>query len=129
MKYLTIEEATFFNLLLIEEHGGKEQAGIKDITVLESAIERPKQTIFGKDAYQTIFEKAAALMESLAKNHPFHNANKRTAFLSMVTFLSINGYEFEMDQHEAENFVVDVVLNQYTLKEVTEIIKKHTNKV
>ena len=129
MRYLTIEEVTFFNLLLIEEHGGKEQAGIKDITVLESAIERPKQTIFGKDAYQTIFEKAAALMESLAKNHPFHNANKRTAFLSMVTFLSINGYEFEMDQHEAENFVVDVVLNQYTLKEVAEIIKKHTNKV
>ena len=129
MRYLTIEEVTFFNLLLIEEHGGKEQAGIKDITVLESAIERPKQTIFGKDAYQTIFEKAAALMESLAKNHPFHNANKRTAFLSMVTFLSINGYEFEMDQHEAENFVVDVVLNQYILKEVAEIIKKHTNKV
>lgn len=126
MKYLTVDEIVFFNLLIIEEHGGQEQPGIKDIALLESAVERPKQTVFGEDAYKTIFDKAAALFESLVKNHPFHNANKRTAFLSMVTFLNINGYHFEMDQYEAEEFVVDTVLNKYSFNEIVEIIKRHS---
>jgi len=128
MKYLTVDEVIFFNFMLIEEHGGREQAGVKDMSVLESAVERPKQTVFGEDAYPTVFDKAAALLESLVKNHPFHNANKRTAFLSMVTFLKLNGYDFEMGQKEAEDFVVDVVVKRYGVEQIADIIKRHSRK-
>lgn len=124
-KYLNIEEVILFNHLLIEGHGGQEQSGVKDLNMLESAIERPKQTVFGEDAYPTVFLKAAALFESLAKNHSFHNANKRTAFLSTVTFLSLNGYEFEMSQKQAEDFTVNVVLHVYTLQELADILQQH----
>ena len=119
MKYLTVDEVIFFNFMLIEEHGGREQAGVKDMSVLESAVERPKQTVF---------DKAAALLESLVKNHPFHNANKRTAFLSMVNFLKLNGYDFEMGQKEAEDFVVDVVVKRYGVEQIADIIKRHSRK-
>ncbi|QGG48836.1 type II toxin-antitoxin system death-on-curing family toxin [Heliorestis convoluta] len=56
-----------------------------------------------------MFEKAGALLESLAKNHAFHNANKRTAFLALLQFLAYNGYHFEMHPKKAVDFVVDVV--------------------
>lgn len=59
---------------------------IKDVNLLDSAVNRPKQSAFGEDVYITICEKASALFHSLALNHAFHNANKRTAFTSMVQF-------------------------------------------
>ncbi|WP_081804155.1 Fic family protein [Geobacillus thermocatenulatus] len=44
--------------------------------LLNSAVNRPKQSAFGQDADPTLWLKAAALYASLCQNHPFHNANK-----------------------------------------------------
>ncbi|MNR61509.1 Toxin Doc [compost metagenome] len=55
-----------------------DQAGVKDHGLLESAVHRPQQSVFGEDAYPDLFDKAAALLESLVKNHCFHNGNNRT---------------------------------------------------
>lgn len=84
--------------------------------------------MFGEDAYPTIFAKGAALFESLAQNHAFHNANKRTAFLSLLQFLGYNGYTFVMHQKQAEDFVVDVVNHQYTFERIVEIMESHGGK-
>lgn len=62
--------------------------GVKSIELLESAIGRPTQTVDGKDAYPSAFEKAAALFHSLANNHAFHNGNKRIALVSTQAFLA-----------------------------------------
>jgi death on curing protein len=75
--------------------------GIKDRGAFESAVFRPRQTLFDKDAFPTLFLKAAALARSLARNHAFHNGNKRTALLAMVAFLRYNGYEFGLSDREA----------------------------
>ncbi len=88
IKYLTPEEVIAIHLYVIHEFSPGEQSGVAFPDMLDSAIHRPRHSAFGEDAYPGIFEKAAALFASLAQNHAFHNANKRTAFLSLLQFLS-----------------------------------------
>lgn len=125
MRYLKLDEVIEINRRMILKYNDKEQIGVKSQELLASAVYRPQQSVFGKDAYETIFEKSAALFESLGKNHPFHNGNKRTALASLVVFLYMNGYSFEMGQKEAEDFTVDMVNGLYTFSELTRIIEDH----
>ncbi|MGY3869063.1 type II toxin-antitoxin system death-on-curing family toxin [Aeromonas crassostreae] len=67
-------------------------SGIKNLTLLDSAVNRPFMSVGGSDAYNTVFDKGAALFHSLINNHCFHNGNKRTALLSTLVYLSENGY-------------------------------------
>jgi death-on-curing protein len=129
IRFLTIEEVVMINHIAIKKYSPDEMIGVKSVDLLESAVNRPKQSAFGKDAYKTIFEKAAALFESLAQNHPFHNANKRVAFLSMLQFIKYNGYNLVMSQKEAEIFTFDVVLKKINTKEISEKIKKNCKKI
>lgn len=69
--------------------------GIKNQNGLESAVARKDATFEQQDAYQTVFDKAAALFHSLIGNHPFHNGNKRTALLSTLYYLSEYNYWLE----------------------------------
>lgn len=125
IRYLSIEEVIAVNLAMIQRYSPGEQVGVKEIGLLESAVLRPKSSVFQMDAYPTVFEKAAALFESLAKNHPFHNANKRTAFTTLVIFLRYNGFQFKMNTKHAEDFTVDMVNHHYHFEELVETIKKH----
>lgn len=126
MRYLTEQEVIAINYFLIDRYSPGEPKGVKDAGLLDSALQRPKQTVFGADAYIDVFEKATALFESIAKNHCFQNANKRTAFVALLQFLSYNGYKFTMDQQAAEDFVVDVVVHKYDFNEMVNIIRTHT---
>src|SRR5690625_1489167 len=90
--YLTTNQVITINTMQIHTFSPQEQVGVKEPGLLDSALHRPKQTLFGNDTYPTIYEKAAALTESLAKNHTFYNANKRTALASLIIFLKLNGY-------------------------------------
>ncbi|OOE02052.1 death-on-curing family protein [Anoxybacillus kestanbolensis] len=125
MRYLTVEEVVAINFFIIGKYSPNELKGIKEPALLESAVYRSQQSAFGKDAYPTIFEKAAALFESLAKNHCFHNANKRTAFVALVQFLKYNGYYFTMPQDDAIEFVVDVVNHRYSFEQIVATIKEY----
>src|SRR5699024_12143406 len=101
--------------------------GKKSHDLLFSVIDQPQQSAFVSEAYQTVFEKAGALFESVAQNHAFHNGNKRTAFLSLVQFLSYNGYDFKMkNQILQADFTVDVVNGKYTFEEIVDIIEKYS---
>src|SRR5690625_360727 len=104
----------------------EEHIGVREPGLLESALYRPQQTMFVKDAYPTIYEKAAALTESLAKNHSFHNANKRTALASLIIFLKLNSYTWTMDVYAEQDFMVGIETGEYALEEITAIIKKHS---
>nr|WP_289038811.1 type II toxin-antitoxin system death-on-curing family toxin [uncultured Allobacillus sp.] len=121
-----MKEVVFLNFYLIKTYSPKEQAGVKDANLLESALARPMQTLYGKDAYPTIYLKAAALFESLCQNHPFHNANKRTGFASMKQFLWINGMNFTAPQDEAEEFTMKVVIEKPELQIIADWIKKYS---
>lgn len=113
LKYLTEHQVIFLNMHQIKLYSPKEIQGVKELGLLSSAVNRPKQSAFGKEAYPSIVEKAAALFESLLKNHCFHNANKRTAFASLYMFLRQNGYRLIVDPKIAEDFCVQIVDPDY----------------
>ncbi|NHN35670.1 type II toxin-antitoxin system death-on-curing family toxin [Paenibacillus agricola] len=115
----------FINVAVIQKYSIGENIGVKDSSLLESALLRPQSSAFGDDAYMTLYEKAAALFESLGQNHPFQNANKRTAFTVLVIFLRYNGCRFAMDHKAAEDFTVDMVNHRYSFKEIVGIIERH----
>ena len=129
IRFLTIEEVIMINHFVIKKYSPEEMLGVKSKDLLESAVNRPKYSLFGKDAYETIFEKAAALFESLAQNHPFHNANKRVAFLSMLQFIKYNGYYLTMSEKEAELFTFEVVLKKIKFEGITKKIKENCKKL
>ncbi|MCM1946412.1 type II toxin-antitoxin system death-on-curing family toxin [Streptomyces sp. G2] len=81
---------------------------VRDAGLLESAVHRPSAAMFGEEAYPGLVDKAAALLQSLAVNHPFVDGNKRTAWLSCVTFLAMNGVQLRPDIDAAERLVIDV---------------------
>lgn len=132
IKYLTEYQVYFLNTHQINLYSPNEQRGIKDENLLSSAVNRPRQSAFGEDAYCSIFEKAAALYESLAKNHAFHNANKRTAFASLYMFLRQNGYKLSVEPKEAEDFTVTMVAKKnppISFEDIADWIKRHSFKV
>lgn len=124
-RYPSVQEVIAINLALIQRYSPDEQIGVKDPGLLQSAVFRPKSSAFGEDAYPTVFENAVALFESLGKNHPFHNANKRTAFTAFVIFLRYNGLHFKMNTKQAEDFTVDMVNHKYEFQELVAIIQNH----
>jgi death-on-curing protein len=71
--------------------GNEGVSGIRDMSLLESALGRPQATLFGKEAYPGLLLKAAALLHSLIRNHALHDGNKRTAWALTVYFLQLNG--------------------------------------
>lgn len=124
--YLTTNQVITINTFQIKIYSPKEQVGVKEPGLLDSALNRPKQTVFGVDAYPTIYEKAAALVEPLSMNHTFFNANKRTALASLIIFLKLNGYKWTMDMEKEQDFLVDIVNHVYTFPKIVSLIEKHS---
>ena len=93
----TILEVVTIHSVLIEEFGGT--PGIRDQGALASALMRPQLGY-----YDGLIEEAAALMESLANNHPFVDGNKRVAFFVTDAFLRLNGQYIDCDSLEAFEF-------------------------
>ncbi|SDS66974.1 death on curing protein [Paenibacillaceae bacterium GAS479] len=125
IRFLTTQEVIAINLAMIQRYSPGEHVGVKEPGLLESAVVRAQSSAFGNDAYPTIFEKAAALFESLGQNHSFFNANKRTAFTALVIFLRLNGWHFKMDAKQAEDFTVDMVTHKYNFQDLVLIIQNH----
>ncbi|MBW7946238.1 MAG: type II toxin-antitoxin system death-on-curing family toxin [Sphingomonadaceae bacterium] len=96
--YLTLADMLAIHQDQVERYGGAH--GVRDPGLLEAALFRP-QTGY----YADLVEEAAALWESLARNHPFIDGNKRTAFASTYTFLAINGAVLEADAGDTFRFI------------------------
>ncbi|MFF8741983.1 MULTISPECIES: type II toxin-antitoxin system death-on-curing family toxin [Streptomyces] len=88
------------------------QIVVRDVGLLESAAHRPSAAMFGEEAYPDLIDKAAALLQSLAVNYPLFDGNKRTAWLSCVTFLAMNGVDLRPDIDAAERLVIDVATGE-----------------
>jgi death-on-curing protein len=95
---------------------------IGDLGSLESAATRPQTTVFGKDAYPSFTEKAAALMHSIARNHALIDGNKRLAWSATRTFCLINGYDINFDVDDAERIVVGVASGEYDAPAIAEML-------
>lgn len=98
---------------------------IRDAGLLASAIARPATSLFGSDAYPELELKAAAMLESLARNHPLADGNKRTAWSLVVLFLWINGFKHNFNTDEAYDLVIGVASGTIELPESSAAIAAH----
>jgi death-on-curing protein len=123
MRYLTLDELVYINdrvtvhspIHTIVE--GKRKVRAMDL--LEAAWGRPMQTVFGQDAYPTLVDKAAALLHSLVRNHPFADGNKRTAAIALIFMLAVNGQQIIWDEADAVTMIVQVAEGKRGLADFT----------
>jgi death-on-curing protein len=102
-RYLTVEQA-----LRIARAAVGGPVYVRDIGLLEAAVHRPRTSVLGQDAYPDLLTKAAALLHSLARNHPLVDGNKRLAWLATYVFLAKNGLVLEADDDPAYELVVGI---------------------
>ncbi len=120
---LTKEQILMLHSELIKTTGGSD--GIRDIGLLESALETPFQSYGGEELYPSIWAKAARLCYGLVKNHALVDGNKRIGVHAMLVFLSVNGYELEYTQKELSNLILDVAADKKQYKDLLQWLLKH----
>jgi len=117
VRYLTVSELEQINTA---EAG---PGNLVDFGRLEAAALRPLTTVGGEDAYVDLYDKAAALMHSLARNHPFVDGNKRTAAAAMIIFLKLNGYGFHATQDQVVSLTTDVAEGFLDVPQIAGLLK------
>jgi death-on-curing protein len=106
----------------LREHGGLR--GIRDENALESALARARN----KWAYESISDPAvlaAAYGYGLATNHPYHDGNKRIAFLAMVIFLGLNGWDLEAPEADVVAIMLALAAGRCSEAELVEWLRSH----
>lgn len=121
--YLSVRQILFIHARLVAETGGG--SGVRDLGLLQSATARPQATFDGRDLYTDLWHKAAALMASLAQNHPFVDGNKRVAITAAALMLRRNGYALETTNAEMVRFTLHVVTEHPPLEEIARWLEAH----
>lgn len=106
----------------IDIFGG--MAGVRDLSLLESALAQPQATFGGQFLHPTLYAQAAAYLYHLAMNHPFIDGNKRTAFAAMDTFLRLNGKILTLTDEAAYDLVLSVVENKVDKNQLSAILQR-----
>lgn len=101
----------------VEKFGGT--AGVRDEGLLESALAQPQATFFGEYLHTTIY------LYHIAKNHPFIDGNKRTAFAVMDTFLRLNSYVLNTDNQQTYTLVLQVAEGSMDKKEIANYLEQN----
>lgn len=135
IEYLSAEFVLFIHYIVIDEefceYGGHvrysdEIRGIKDTNLFNSALMLPQQSFDGKDLYPDVITKAACYLRSFSMNHPFFDGNKRTAVMSTLSFLTMNGYKTTLNNDELYDFVKKVVEEKLSVEDISEKLKTCT---
>ena len=124
LKYLSEAELIAINHEAIAKYGGLH--GVRDLNFLRLAIGRPQMSAGLRDAYPTIYQKAAAMFHSIINNHPFFDGNKRTSLFSMIVFMGYNGYSVEFTKEEGIEFTLKAHNGDWNVDQIAEWIKSHT---
>ena len=124
MEYLTVVEVLVLHARLIQRTGGAR--GVRDAGLLESALSRPQASFDGQDLYPDLWHKAAALMHSLAQNHPFIDENKRTALAATGIFLEMNGFALSASNQEALDLVRLVARGEIGPPDIADWLRAHS---
>ncbi len=120
MIYLSFEQIVELHDALIDKFGGL--LGIREKGLLESALTAPMMAVFGEELHKTIYNKAAAYLFYIAKNHALLDGNKRTA--TAASFLRANGKSPKYDMDDFLEFVVSVAEGQADLATISNYFEK-----
>ena len=117
---ISVDEAIRIQSILIDKFGGTE--GLRDKSLLESALNRAYQTFDKKELYPSAFEKAAAIIESIITNHPFIDGNKRFGYVSMRLTLLESGKDISATENEKYDFVIGIASGILKFDQIVEWI-------
>jgi death on curing protein len=123
---IELKDVLSIHKILIDQFGGS--LGIRDQGVLESALARPFGIFDGVSFYPSPEEKSAALIESIVKNHPFIDGNKRIGFVLMRLTLLNEGLGILATEEEKYQFVIDIASGKSDYESILRWIKKHAIK-
>jgi death-on-curing protein len=112
---------------LLQRYGGS--PGVRDRSLLESALAQPKMTVGGKYLHKTLFENASTYGFHVCKNHPFIDGNKRVAFVLMDLFLQKNGCEIVAQEEESYSMMMSLASGKLTKAQLASWLKEHSAKV
>ena len=121
-EWIGVETALAIHEEQIAEHGGGE--GVRDRGLLESALARSRNA-WGYGVTD-LCALAAALGHGIARNHPFVDGNKRTAFVVVETFLILNGAELGASDAESVVAMLDLAAGEMTEDEFADWLRAHT---
>jgi death-on-curing protein len=102
---------------------------IRDVGLLDSAVNRPRASAFGDDAYLTLDLKAAALLHSLTKNHALVDGNKRLAWLCTVVFCDLNGLSPQLSDDEAFGLVWEIASSSLDIAPIRKRLRLGPNPI
>ncbi len=118
-EYLDIEDLLGLAVALLGD-----PPPLRDLGLLESAAARPRASAFGEDAYPDTWSKAAALLQSIVKNHPLVDGNKRLGWLATAVFLELNGVQATTAANDAVyDTVMKVAAGQLDVQEIAGTLK------
>lgn len=117
------EKVLLLHQLIAHETGGA--TGVRDSSLLESALEGIYATFDGEELYKTKEEKGARLGYSLISNHAFVDGNKRIGVYVMLTFLETNGIKIDCTNEDIVKIGLGVASGEMTYEELLEWVKAH----
>ncbi|SHN51032.1 type II toxin-antitoxin system death-on-curing family toxin [Desulfitobacterium chlororespirans] len=123
IRVLSIENIILFHEKIIKETGGSK--GVRDIRLIESALNRPFMTYDGRDLYSSNIEKIAVIMHSLISNHGFVDGNKRIGIAVMLILLKMNKLMITYTQDELIDLGLKTAEGTIDEKDIINWIKKH----
>jgi death on curing protein len=124
LKHLTVESVKAIHSEVLAAHGGA--AGIRDETLLESAVAAPQASMMGQLLISDPLEIAAAYLFYICRNHPFLDGKKRTALAACLVFLESNGLlpDTKLPINDWEEFVLEVASSKLDRTATTHRLRK-----
>lgn len=125
LRFLSVDDVLAIQENTIRHEGGL--AGVRDLGLLESAVLMPQQQFGGEYLHQDTAAMAAAYLFHIAKNHAFHDGNKRAAALAALIFLKVNGIEPLPKPADLERVTMAVAASALGKEELTEWFRKQVD--
>jgi death-on-curing protein len=123
---IDIQEVLKLHKSLVDNFGGSH--GVRDLSALESALARPFQTFDGTELYPSIYEKAAALLESILINHPFIDGNKRTGYGLLRIYLGLYGFEISASIDNRYELIINIASGTLKFEGILAWLQQHTKR-
>ncbi|MEO6117387.1 MAG: type II toxin-antitoxin system death-on-curing family toxin [Pseudolysinimonas sp.] len=92
---------------------------VRDLGLLDAAVQRPQTTLYGQEAYSGLHEKAAVLLESLSRNHALADGNKRLGWLATFVFYELNDIQLDAPDDAAYELVIGVSTGEVDYSEAS----------
>lgn len=120
--FLTLAEAIKIHADQLAHYGG--QVGVRDFSLLESALAQPEASFAGEWLHKDLYEMASAYAYHVSQNHPFIDGNKRTALACALVFLRINNVGIRGEKKQLKDAMLQIASGTMRKAEFAQLLRK-----